>query len=120
LDEREAGKAQAVVNAQVGAVLDAFSIEELSDLVVAYEPVWAIGTGKTATPEQAQEMHAAIRERVAVKSADLAADMAILYGGSVNTATASELFGQKDIDGGLVGGASLKVSDFLQICKSAG
>ena len=120
LEEREAGKAQEVVFAQVDAVLDSFSAEELTALVIAYEPVWAIGTGKTATPEQAQEMHAAIRKCVEIKSIDLAGNMAILYGGSVNTTTAKELFSQHDIDGGLVGGASLKVSDFLQICKSAG
>lgn len=120
LEEREAGRAQEVVSEQVGEVLARFSIEALSGLVIAYEPVWAIGTGKTATPEQAQEMHAFIRQLVANKSAGLAADMAILYGGSVNVQTAEELFGQDDIDGGLVGGASLKVSDFLQICRSAG
>jgi triosephosphate isomerase len=120
LDEREAGRAQEVVNSQVDAVLGAFTAEQLAELVIAYEPVWAIGTGKTATPEQAQEMHAAIRKRVESKSIDLASEMAILYGGSVNTETAEELFSQNDIDGGLVGGASLKVGDFLQICKSAG
>ena len=120
LEEREQGKAQSVVATQLDAVLNRFTEKELSDLVVAYEPVWAIGTGKTATPDQAQEMHAYIRQRVAAKSADLAESLAILYGGSVNAQTAAELFGQKDIDGGLVGGASLKVGDFLQICKSAG
>ncbi len=120
LEQRDAGRAQDVVSGQVSVVLDKFSSEELSQLVIAYEPVWAIGTGKTATPEQAQEMHAFIRQRVAGKSADLAANMAILYGGSINVGTAEELFSQNDIDGGLVGGASLKVSDFLQICKSAG
>ena len=120
LEDREGGRAQEVVATQVGAVLKQFSSQELSDLLIAYEPVWAIGTGETATPEQAQEMHAYILQQVSEKSADLAENMAILYGGSVNVKTAKELFGQDDIDGGLVGGASLKVSDFLQICKSAG
>ena len=119
IEEREAGKAQSVVSEQLDAVLDSYSDEQLCNLVVAYEPVWAIGTGLTATPAQAQEMHAFIRQRVSAKSPSLAESLVILYGGSVNAQTAAELFKQNDIDGGLVGGASLKVGDFLQICRSA-
>ena len=119
IEEREAGKAQSVVSEQLDAVLDSYSDEQLCNLVVAYEPVWAIGTGLTATPAQAQEMHAFIRQRVSAKSPSLAESLVILYGGSVNAQTAAELFKQNDIDGGLVGGASLKVGDFLQICRIA-
>jgi len=87
--------------------------------VIAYEPVWAIGTGKTASPEQAQEMHKNIRSRVAEHSSSLAESLSILYGGSVNASNAQSLFAQKDIDGGLVGGASLKVDEFSLICEQA-
>lgn len=118
LEEREAGSAKKVVGGQVAFVLSRFSVEQLSSLVIAYEPVWAIGTGKTASPEQAQEMHAYIRDVVAQASKDLSESMSILYGGSVNAATAKELFAQPDIDGGLVGGASLKVEEFYAICQS--
>lgn len=117
LVEREAGQANAVVAEQVNAVIDMFSEAELSRLVVAYEPVWAIGTGKTATPEQAQEMHAGIRQLVASKSERLAEKIVILYGGSVNAENAETLFAQEDIDGALVGGASLKVEAFSRICE---
>jgi triosephosphate isomerase len=118
LAERDAYQAELVVRAQLEAVLSAFSDVELASMVIAYEPVWAIGTGKTATPEIAQAMHAFIRSVVADKSASLAERCAILYGGSVSVATAVELFGQLDIDGGLVGGASLKADDFKKICES--
>lgn len=118
LEERESGNAKDVVGAQVDFVLSRFSAEQLSNLVIAYEPVWAIGTGKTASPEQAQEMHAHIRNVVAQADTNLSDGMSVLYGGSVNAATAKELFAQPDIDGGLVGGASLKVEDFYAICQS--
>jgi len=115
LAEREAGQTDAVVGRQLQAVLDALSIEQLGHIVLAYEPVWAIGTGKTATSAQAQEVHAALRARVAAKDAGVAARMAILYGGSVKPDNAVELFSMSDIDGGLIGGASLKADDFLAI-----
>jgi len=115
LAEREAGQTEAVVGRQLQAVLDALSIEQLGHIVLAYEPVWAIGTGKTATSAQAQEVHAALRARVAAKDAGVAARMAILYGGSVKPDNAVELFSMSDIDGGLIGGASLKADDFLAI-----
>ncbi len=115
LAEREAGQTEAVVGRQLQAVLDALSIEQLGRIVLAYEPVWAIGTGKTATSAQAQEVHAALRARVAAKDTGVAARMAILYGGSVKPDNAAELFSMSDIDGGLIGGASLKADDFLAI-----
>ncbi|ABF07811.1 triose-phosphate isomerase [Cupriavidus metallidurans] len=115
LAEREAGQTEAVVGRQLQAVLDALSIEQLGRIVLAYEPVWAIGTGKTATSAQAQEVHAALRARVTAKDAGVAARMAILYGGSVKPDNAAELFSMSDIDGGLIGGASLKADDFLAI-----
>lgn len=119
LEQREAGETLAVVNAQVQAVLDAAGAESLANAVVAYEPVWAIGTGLTATPEQAQEVHAAIRAHIAAANADVAEKVQILYGGSVSPATATELFAQQDIDGGLVGGASLDAQSFLAIGQAA-
>ncbi|ELA00099.1 triosephosphate isomerase [Cupriavidus sp. HMR-1] len=115
LAEREAAQTEAVVGRQLQAVLDALSIEQLGRIVLAYEPVWAIGTGKTATSAQAQEVHAALRARVAAKDVGVAARMAILYGGSVKPDNAVELFSMSDIDGGLIGGASLKADDFLAI-----
>lgn len=119
LAQREAGDTLAVVQTQLDAVLNAFSAAQLQDLVVAYEPVWAIGTGHTATPEQAQEVHAQLRARLAEKEADLGAATRILYGGSVKASNANELFAQQDIDGGLIGGASLKADEFLAICQAA-
>jgi triosephosphate isomerase len=98
------------------AVIASSGVAALERAVVAYEPVWAIGTGKTATPAQAQEVHALIRARIAAESAHVAAGLQILYGGSVKSANAKELFGQPDIDGGLIGGASLVADDFLGIC----
>lgn len=119
LAQRDAGEALAVVTSQVQVVLERCGIAAFKKLVIAYEPVWAIGTGRTATPEQAQEVHAAIRNLLVDADAQVAAGTRILYGGSVNAANAAELFSQQDIDGGLVGGASLKVDDFLAICSAA-
>lgn len=119
LAQRDAGDALTVVTTQVNAVLERCGIKAFEKLVVAYEPVWAIGTGRTATPEQAQEVHAAIRAVLTDADEQVAAATRILYGGSVNAANAAELFSQQDIDGGLVGGASLKVDDFLAICTAA-
>lgn len=112
LEQRERGEMESVVGRQLDAVLAAAGTGALSDAVLAYEPVWAIGTGKNATPQQAQEMHAFIRTR-------LAADLTILYGGSVKAANAKELFRMPDIDGGLIGGASLVAEDFIAICAAA-
>jgi triosephosphate isomerase len=119
LEEREAGKHFEVVGAQIKDVLYNFTAEDMKHIVVAYEPVWAIGTGKTATSEQAQEIHAFIRKALADKfGATVAEDTTILYGGSCKPSNAKELFAQKDIDGGLIGGAALKAEDFIQIAKS--
>lgn len=117
LQEREQGETESVVSRQLSAVIQ-LNGERLADLVVAYEPVWAIGTGRTATPEQAQAVHAALRALLA--AADLqAAGVRILYGGSMNAGNAAELLAQPDIDGGLIGGASLKARDFLKIIETA-
>lgn len=117
LREREQGETESVVSRQLSAVIQ-LNGERLADLVVAYEPVWAIGTGRTATPEQAQTVHAALRALLA--AADLqAAGVRILYGGSMNAGNAAELLAQPDIDGGLIGGASLKARDFLRIIETA-
>ncbi|SMG47040.1 triose-phosphate isomerase [Paraburkholderia susongensis] len=116
LEEREAGSTEQVVGAQLDEVLAKLSAQEAARLVVAYEPVWAIGTGKSATAEQAQAVHAFLRARLAAKGA---ADVPLLYGGSVKPENAEELFRQPDIDGGLIGGASLKDQDFLAICRAA-
>lgn len=115
LAQREAGQTVAVVTAQLDAVLAVLPASDLEKIVVAYEPVWAIGTGKTATPEIAQEVHAILRARLAEKNAAAAADMPILYGGSMKPENARELMAQPDIDGGLIGGAALKADDFLGI-----
>ncbi len=119
LEEREAGVTEEVVARQVDAVIDHCGVEMLGEGVIAYEPVWAIGTGKTATPEQAQEVHAFIRSRVAEKDGDVAGGLRILYGGSMKPDNAAELLAKPDIDGGLIGGASLKADDFLAICTAA-
>jgi triosephosphate isomerase len=119
LTEREAGVTTAVVVRQIDAVLAVTGVAGLAQAVVAYEPVWAIGTGKTATPAQAQEVHAMIRARVARDDKVVAENLQILYGGSVKPVNARELFGQPDIDGGLIGGASLVADDFLGICAAA-
>jgi triosephosphate isomerase len=119
LAEREAGVTGAVVTRQIDAVLAATEIDAFAHAVVAYEPVWAIGTGRTASPAQAQQVHSLIRERFARDSADVAAGLRIVYGGSVKPDNAGELFSQTDIDGGLIGGASLSAADFLAICAAA-
>jgi triosephosphate isomerase (TIM) len=120
LAEREAGRTQAVVRDHVTGGLAGFSKDAMLDTVIAYEPVWAIGTGKTATPAQAQEVHAFIRELLAAMfDSSVAGKVRIQYGGSVKPANAKELLGQPDIDGALVGGASLKAADFAAIVKAA-
>ncbi len=119
LDEREQGVTEQVVARQLQAVIDLEGIAALADGVIAYEPVWAIGTGKTASPEQAQEVHAFIRRSLAAADAAVADKVQILYGGSMNAANAASLLAQADIDGGLIGGASLKAEDFLTICRAA-
>ncbi len=119
LEEREQGVTEEVVGRQVDAVIDRCGVDALGQGVIAYEPVWAIGTGVTATPEQAQDVHAFIRSRVAAHSAAVAAGVRILYGGSMKPGNAGELLAKPDIDGGLIGGASLKVGDFLGICTAA-
>ena len=119
LDEREAGKHFDVCEAQIKNVLYNFTAEDMKSIIVAYEPVWAIGTGKTATSEQAEEIHAFIRKVVCEKfGAQVADDLTILYGGSCKPSNAKELFAQPDIDGGLIGGAALKADDFIAIALS--
>ena len=119
LAEREAGRTEAVVGRQLAAVADTAGIGSFSNAVLAYEPVWAIGTGKTATPDQAQAVHAYLRGQVAARDNSIAGLLRVLYGGSVKGANAAELFAQTDIDGGLIGGASLVAEDFIAICKAA-
>lgn len=118
LEEREAGDTEAVVARQLDAVIAAVGVDGIGSGVIAYEPVWAIGTGKTASPEQAQDVHAFIRGRVAGHSQAVADGVRILYGGSVKGSNAAGLFAKPDIDGGLIGGASLHAEDFLAICKA--
>lgn len=119
LAEREAGLTAVVVARQLSAVLDRSGVAAMASAVVAYEPVWAIGTGVTASPAQAQEVHAAIRAQIGVRDREVANGLRILYGGSVKPQNAVELFGQVDIDGGLIGGAALVADDFLAICLAA-
>lgn len=119
LAEREAGKTDEVVARQINAILDVLHENDLKNIVVAYEPVWAIGTGKTATPQMAQDVHALLRQMLAAKSAVAAEKVRILYGGSMKPDNAKELLSMPDIDGGLIGGASLKASDFLAIVNAA-
>ena len=110
---------EAVVSRQLDAVIDAAGVASLAKAVIAYEPVWAIGTGKTASPEQAQAVHVFIRSRVAALDASVADQLVIQYGGSVKAANAAELMAQPDIDGGLIGGASLVADEFVAICRAA-
>ncbi len=119
LPEREAGHTEDVVGAQLDAVLQLSGVKSLAGAVVAYEPVWAIGTGRTATPEQAQEVHQFIRQRVAKEDAKIASGLRVLYGGSVKAGNARDIFTMPDVDGGLIGGASLKAEEFLAIVAAA-
>ncbi|MBC7859441.1 MAG: triose-phosphate isomerase [Burkholderiaceae bacterium] len=119
LAQREAGQTDAVVGAQLGAVLDAIADADVAKLVLAYEPVWAIGTGKTATPQMAQDVHGVLRAQLAQKNEAAAAGVQILYGGSMKPDNAKELMAMPDIDGGLIGGAALKAADFLAIIHAA-
>lgn len=120
LQEREQAITEAVVARQLDAVLKTVGVEGLAQGVIAYEPVWAIGTGRTATPGQVQEVHACLRRRIAAHNATIAGEIQILYGGSVKADNAAELFTMPDIDGGLIGGASLHAEQFLVICRAAG
>jgi triosephosphate isomerase (TIM) len=119
LDERDGGTTEAVIARQLDAVIARAGIGAFANAVVAYEPVWAIGTGRTATPEQAQAVHKFIRDKLAALDGTIAGSLRLLYGGSVKPSNASELFGQPDVDGGLIGGASLVAGDFLAICDAA-
>jgi triosephosphate isomerase len=118
LEEREGGVTETVVARQIDAAIESNGIEGIAQSVIAYEPVWAIGTGKVATPEQAQAVHAYIRNRLAQLDSSVAQRVQILYGGSMNPANAEELLSQSDIDGGLIGGAALKADDFLAIARA--
>ncbi len=119
LEERDAGVTEQVIAQQLDAVIERVGGDAFAKIVVAYEPVWAIGTGKTATPDQAQAVHAFIRDKIRLLSEEAADAMIIQYGGSVKPGNARELFSQPDIDGGLIGGASLVAADFLAICQAA-
>jgi triosephosphate isomerase len=118
LEHRQSGKTEAVVEEQINAVIELLGIDSFHNIIVAYEPVWAIGTGMTATPEQAQAVHLFIRNLLGESSENIAQKTPILYGGSMNAGNAVELISCPDIDGGLIGGAALKAEDFLQICKA--
>ena len=119
LEERQADETEQVVARQLDAVIDAAGVAALANAVIAYEPVWAIGTGMTASPEQAQEVHQFIRGRIAALDSGVADGLRILYGGSMKPDNAESLIGQADIDGGLIGGASLEAESFLGICRAA-
>ncbi len=118
LEQRESGVTETIVAEQLDAVIELVGVQALRKAVVAYEPVWAIGTGKTATSAQAQAVHAFVRQRVAGHDAQVAQGLVILYGGSVKAANAPELFAEADIDGGLIGGAALIAEEFLGICRA--
>jgi triosephosphate isomerase len=119
LEVRESGELFQFIEAQLNAVITKVGIEAFENITIAYEPIWAIGTGLTASPEQAQEVHAFIRDLLKRNDATIAESVAILYGGSVKSSNAKELFGQPDVDGGLIGGASLKSEEFITICQAA-
>ncbi|TVT84610.1 triose-phosphate isomerase [Pseudomonas sp. H3(2019)] len=120
LEQREGGKTLEVVGRQLSSIIDELGVGVFAKAVIAYEPVWAIGTGLTASPQQAQDVHAAIREQLAAENSEVAQGVRLLYGGSVKAANAVELFGMPDIDGGLIGGASLNADEFGAICRAAG
>lgn len=120
LAQREAGQTLSVVKQQISSVIERLGIDAFANAVLAYEPVWAIGSGLTASAQQAQDVHAAIRAQLAAENAAVAGAVRILYGGSVKAANAAELFGMPDIDGGLIGGASLNADEFGAICRAAG
>lgn len=119
LVQREIDETERVIEEQLDAVIKLMGIDSLTQSVIAYEPVWAIGTGRTATPAQAQSVHAFIRDKLAKQNADVAAGVQILYGGSVKSSNAGDLFSMPDIDGGLIGGASLIANEFISICSAA-
>lgn len=119
LAQREAGQTDAVVGEQLDAVLALLEVSAIKKIVIAYEPVWAIGTGKTATPQMAQDVHAALRSKVSLRDSESASVVKILYGGSMKPDNAAELMAMPDIDGGLIGGAALKAADFLSIIAAA-
>jgi len=119
LEQRERAETEGVVGRQLDAVFDAAGVATLANAVLAYEPVWAIGTGRNATPQQAEDVHAFIRARLAARDKKLAQGLTILYGGSVKPGNARELFAMPDVDGGLIGGASLVAEDFIAICAAA-
>jgi triosephosphate isomerase len=119
MQERDSNRTDAVLQRQLDAVLKLCHVQAFSQAVIAYEPVWAIGTGRNATPEQAQQAHAFLRARIAGEDARIAAALRLLYGGSVKSDNATALFSGADVDGGLIGGASLKADDFLAICAAA-
>jgi len=118
LEQREAGLLKSVLDEQLDAVIDKLGIAAIAQSVIAYEPVWAIGTGKSASSEQAQEVHLMIRNKLAALDETVAGKVRILYGGSVKPDNAAELFSQTDIDGGLIGGAALDAKSFLAICQA--
>jgi len=118
--QRKAGETQSVIAQQLAAIIDALGIDVLTQAALAYEPVWAIGSGRSATPAQAQQVHGAIRAQLAKHSVEIAEKIPILYGGSVKAANAAELFAMPDIDGGLIGGASLNAHEFGAICRALG
>ena len=119
LAQRESGETERVVDAQLSAVTSRVGWKALSKGVIAYEPVWAIGTGKTATPEQAQAVHSHLRQRIGTEEAEIARNLRLLYGGSVKGSNAAQLFAMPDIDGGLIGGASLDPKEMATICQAA-